>query len=426
MRPQDTECVLHEAAGVPFGQIPNLGTAFDPTQESQEKAIPRSWTERIAQVVPVAISFLDRDLVFRWMNPAAMRLAATSAQLDSRSVLGASLRDLAQRAEAWQIAEPAGPSQPELPGAPEAEKAWQAAERALQTGQTREITVPYVLPDGTLTHWKLLFSPVPDARGNPEGVLLVAQDVTLEIERERMQQERIASLQALDRMKNDFLNASSHEIRTPLTSILGFAEFLIDETHGPLNPDQRSHVEQILIASHRLERIVGDLLDFARIEAGTFALVRREVDFRALVEEALESMRPQTLEAGVELWLEYEEEPLALECDPQRVTQVIQNLISNALKFSPPGKQVVVRIMRVGTRVRTEVRDSGPGIAAEDLPRIFDRFFQGRTAPQQAHRGAGLGLFVSRVLVEAHGGQIGVQSKVGAGSTFWFELPLEG
>lgn len=367
-----------------------------------EMPIPRAWAERIAQIVPVSICFLDRNLVFTWMNPTAQRLIERSFKVPGRALLGSGFREVSKQSGAYR-----------------------AADQALESGRVVEFRTRHLASDGAQTHWRLLFCPVVDPAGNIEGVLLVSLDITSEVENERLQRERVDHLLSLDRKKNDFLNASSHEIRTPLTSILGFAEFLVDETHGPLNADQRSHVGQILTATYRLERIVGDLLDFARIEAGTFALLEREADLGAVVEEALENMRPQARESAVELRLERPDLPLVLSFDPQRITQVVQNLVSNALKFSRSGGRVDVLVLARGDQVRIEVRDAGVGIAPEDLPCIFERFYQGKEAPQQANRGAGLGLFISRALVEAHRGQIGVESELGAGSTFWFELPAD-
>ncbi len=395
-RPLDQD-PARPAAGVRFGQpIIRIDTTA-----AAEMPLPRRWAERFAQLVPVSICFLDRNLVFTWMNPEAQRLTERYFKVPGGSLLGMNFR--------------VGTAQTH---------AEQAAEEALQSGKVVEFNTSYTTDDGLQSYWRLTFCPVAGDDQDIEGVLMVSEDITQQVENERRDQEQIEHLLALDRLKTDFLNASSHELRTPLTTILGFSEFLVDETHGPLNREQHGHVEQILSATYRLERIVADLLDYSRIEGGTFGLIRREADLGLVVESALESMRPQTREAGVELWLERPEDPLEFDLDPERVTQIVQNLLGNALKFTGSGGRVDVRVAVNGSRVRVEVQDSGVGIAPDDLPKIFDRFYQGKQAPKQANRGAGLGLFITRALVKAHGGDIGADSELGHGSTFWFTLPL--
>lgn len=230
-------------------------------------------------------------------------------------------------------------------------------------------------------------------------------------------------LQKLDRLKTDFVNAVSHELRTPLTSIFGYVEFLEDELGGPLSPKQGEFVQQILLGAKRLEYLLNDLLDFARIEAGTFRLNKEESDFRAKVVEIVDSFQPQSEMAHIALTMELPEEPLVLEMDPQRIGQVLINLVSNALKFTPAGGSVRVLARVEGNELCCEVQDTGVGIAHEDMSRLFKRFSQ-LEAGVRSGKGTGLGLSISKALVEAHGGTIGVESEPGHGSTFWFTLPL--
>ncbi len=231
-----------------------------------------------------------------------------------------------------------------------------------------------------------------------------------------------AQLQALDRLKDDFVNAVSHDLRTPLTSIMGYAEFLEDEFGGPLSPGQAEYVRQIQLASHRLEGLVNDLLDFARLEAGTFQLKLEPAELGPKVREIAESLRPQVEAAHLALELELPDWPVRLPMDAQRIGQVLTNLIHNATKFTPAGGHIRVALRLEGDHVVCEIRDTGIGIAPEDVPKLFQRFSQLSGGKEKG--GTGLGLNISKAIIEAHGGAIGVRSAPNQGSTFWFSLPL--
>lgn len=255
---------------------------------------------------------------------------------------------------------------------------------------------------------------------------VVDKEATLEAEvrRRTAELERAnAQLLELDRLKTAFVNAVSHDLRTPLTSIKGFAEFLEDELGGPLTPDQLEFVLQIERGSKRLETLVDDLLDFARIEAGTFRLRPEEADLASLVHTVVDSLRPQAEAAHLALKATTAEAPLPVCMDPARIEQVLMNLVQNAIKFTPAGGSIEVRARRAGPDLVCEVADTGEGIAPADLPKLFQRFSQLKVG--QAKGGTGLGLSISKSIVEAHGGSIGVRSELGHGSTFWFTLPLE-
>ncbi len=243
-------------------------------------------------------------------------------------------------------------------------------------------------------------------------LLLSAQAARAEVEAAR----------ELDRLKTTFVNAISHDLRTPLTSVLGYAEFLEDGLGGPLSEGQRRFVTQILKSTERLDHLVNDLLDFARVEAGTFELTLAEADLAALVDEVLDSLRPQAQNAQLELATDLPAEPLVVRMDAPRVERALTNLVANAIQFTPDGGRIIVRVRREEGGVRCEVTDTGIGIAPEDQPKLFHRFVQ-LPAGAQRKGGTGLGLSISRAIVEAHGGRIGVESVVGQGSTFWFTLP---
>ena len=253
----------------------------------------------------------------------------------------------------------------------------------------------------------------------------------LEAELERKRAEEVAAQRGmelerakeLDEMKSGFVNAVSHELRTPLTSILGYAEFLEDHVGGSLSGTQEEFVRQIQDSAERLSRLVDDLLDFARIDAGTFQLKRETLDLAPKIREIVASFLPQAKAAHQALSLTLPEQPLMMQVDANRIGQVLTNLLSNALKFTPPEGRIVVRAVPAAEGVRVEVEDNGEGIPPEDLPKLFQRFSQLESGMRKG--GTGLGLSISKALVEAHGGTIGVAEVQPHGSRFWFTLPVQ-
>ncbi len=230
-------------------------------------------------------------------------------------------------------------------------------------------------------------------------------------------------LQELDRLKGDFLNAASHELRTPLASIMGYSEFLEEGMGGPVSPEQLEFVREIQQGSQRLLRLVDDLLDFARLEAGGFSLDLQEADLREAIAEVAKSLVPQAMAKGVSLELELPDAPCEARMDPRRIEQVLLNLVGNALKFTPAEGRVVIRVRRAPGAFRVEVEDSGIGIPPALCPRLFEKFFQVDPSTTRSYGGTGLGLSIAKALVEAHGGTIDVVSEPGRGSCFGFTLP---
>jgi signal transduction histidine kinase len=232
---------------------------------------------------------------------------------------------------------------------------------------------------------------------------------------------RLARMEA-DRMKDEFLALVSHELRTPLTSIVGYLELLGDDAEDLSSAESRRFLEVIERNATRLQRLVDDVLFAARAEAGRLALATRDVNLGSVADESVAAARPGAADRGVTLRLDVEETP-DMAGDPDRLGQAIDNLISNALKFTPPGGRVDVIVRGLGDSARIEVSDSGLGMAQEDLAHVFDRFFRA-AATRDEVPGVGLGLTIVKTIVEAHGGTIGVTSSEGVGTTFRIELPL--
>ncbi|MNS53405.1 Non-motile and phage-resistance protein [compost metagenome] len=203
---------------------------------------------------------------------------------------------------------------------------------------------------------------------------------------------------------------------------MGFASLLEDEVPGPLTAGQAEHVGKILHGADRMLALVDDLLDFARIRAGSFSLAPELASIDVLVEDTCATMRPLAEGKGLAIRVETERGLLAT-VDVQRITQVVTNLLSNAIKFTERGGTVTVRCRAEGDRVHCEVTDTGCGIAEADIPRLFRRFQQLDMSTTRQAGGAGLGLSIVKALVEAHAGTVGVRSRPGEGSTFSVSLP---
>ncbi|MFN3428654.1 MAG: MHYT domain-containing protein [Candidatus Sericytochromatia bacterium] len=249
------------------------------------------------------------------------------------------------------------------------------------------------------------------------GTLIILAIALLSSYRERLRREQ-------DLLKDRFLSVLSHELRTPINAILGFGSILEDGVAGPLNPEQQRYIRKLTDGAEHMLALVSDLLDMSRIQAGKFSLNPAPMTLEPVVEDvlgnlcALADQRRLTLENAVGPGLP------GLVADTQRVRQVLTNLVGNAIKFTPEGGRVTVTAMRDGQGVRVEVIDTGVGISPEDQRRLFNPFTQLDMSATRQAGGTGLGLSIAKALVEAHGGRIGVESAVGAGSRFWFILPL--
>jgi signal transduction histidine kinase len=230
-------------------------------------------------------------------------------------------------------------------------------------------------------------------------------------------------LRELDKLKDEFVALVSHELRTPLTSILGYLEMVIDEDRDPLSQDQRDFLTTVERNVVRLSRLVEDLLFVARLDAGRMEVARGRLDLSGVLEEAAYAARPAADAKDVQLDVELGTLP-AVEGDRARLAQLIDNLVSNAVKFTPAGGRVAIRAANGSGRVRVEVSDTGIGIPADELPRLFTRFFRASTARTTETPGTGLGLAISQSIAEAHGSRIEVESDTGSGTTFAFELPV--
>jgi PAS domain S-box-containing protein len=270
--------------------------------------------------------------------------------------------------------------------------------------------------------------PLRDGRGQIIGTFGISRDITAQIRaentlaRQALQlRARNDSLHELDRLKNEFIGVVSHELRTPLASILGYVEMLREE--GVSGPDAGQYAEVIERNAQRLLRLVGDLQFLSQIQSGKLTMEFRSADLADIAACAVEDSRPEAERKHIDLTLSATALP-RLSVDPTRIAQLLGNLLSNALKFTPDGGRVEVRLGREGGQAVLAVADTGVGIPAADRERIFERFFRTAIARRQAIQGTGLGLTITKAIVEAHNGTITVDGDEGRGSTFTVCLPL--
>jgi len=249
------------------------------------------------------------------------------------------------------------------------------------------------------------------------------RDLFQEAERARdalhAQNER---LREVDGLKDDLIALVSHELRTPLTSIVGYLE-LVQEEEDELKEEHRSHLAVVQRNAHRLLGLVSDLLFAAQVQAGRVTLEKDLVSVSELLDEAVAAALPTAADRQIDVTVHARDVAQVIG-DRQRLAQVLDNLLSNALKFTPPNGSVVVSMFARETTVLIEVSDTGLGISAADQKKLFTRFFRTDAAMQRAIKGTGLGLSIVKAIVEGHGGEITVESAEGKGSTFRIVLPL--
>jgi PAS domain S-box-containing protein len=237
------------------------------------------------------------------------------------------------------------------------------------------------------------------------------------LELERAQNEQ---LRELDVMKDEFVALVSHELRTPLTAIQGYTELVLDGTTGELNDEQRAALTSVDRSSARLFRLINDLLFVAQVNAGKLNVAIEDVDLVEIASEAVADARPRAAAAQVALEFECTLTP-TVRADRVRLAQVFDNLISNAIKFTPPGGRVGLSVSMVGEEAMIVVADSGMGITPEDQQRLFTRFF--RTKAAAKIEGTGLGLSITKAILDAHHGSISVESELGHGTRFTVTVP---
>jgi PAS domain S-box-containing protein len=279
-----------------------------------------------------------------------------------------------------------------------------------------------VRKDGSQFWANVVINALRDETGRLRGFGKVTRDIT---ERKRTEESMLRAKEEAERaskFKDQFLSTMSHELRTPLNAVLGFSDLLADERYGPLNDRQQRYVGHIHSGGKHLLKLINDILDLSKIEAGRMELAREDVTVASAFAEVIGALYPLA-EKKSQALMQQVEPDLHVRADATRFKQVLMNLAGNAIKFTPEDGRIRLTARRVDNQVRVEVRDNGPGIPFEQQQRIFEAFFRVAQTGNAAE-GTGLGLAITARLVELHGSKLEIESRPGEGTCFYFSLPL--
>src|SRR5512144_2845816 len=367
LRGQDTNTNIHELENL-SSAVASLVSAFNLQHSALESERSRLATV-LDQITDGVLSADDEGLI-QFANPAAGRL--------------------------FQFSNPVRHSIAEVVRNHQLVEAWRRCQQTRQM-QSESVELP-------ARHQYLQLVVIPDKHSS--GSLLLAQDLT--------------RLRRLETVRRDFISNLSHELRTPLASLKALAETLQD---GALDdpPAARRFVDQIQIEVDALTQMVNELLELSKIESGRFSLDRSPVAAYDLLDSASQRMQLQAERANLSLRVECANDLPTVQIDSQRLEQVLVNLIHNAVKFTRPGGEIVLSAQPDDGSIRFAVRDTGVGIPADEVPRIFERFY--RVDKSRTGSGTGLGLSIAKHIIEAHGGRIWAESIEGKGSIFYFAIP---
>jgi len=287
-------------------------------------------------------------------------------------------------------------------------------------------------------------------RGEPEGTVIVARDLTetknfikkleeaknnlekrvkgrtaeLEKSKRRIELQNI-QLKKLDQLKSEFLNITSHELRTPMAAIKGYIQMLLKQTLGNITPEQKDALNVALRNTERLNHLVQEILDISNLESGTMKFIPEKTDVTKMVKEIAETMKTFANLKRIKINIDIQKKLPDLMIDQERIRQVLVNLVDNAIKFSPDGSMIHIKARKEKENVLFEVQDSGRGIPKNKQKKIFERFYQVDSGIDRKFGGIGLGLTISKKIIETYGGQIWVDSTEGKGSSFKFSVPLQ-
>jgi signal transduction histidine kinase len=256
----------------------------------------------------------------------------------------------------------------------------------------------------------------------------ILEERTKELTLAKVQQQKLAEsnrrLEEASRAKSDFLANMNHELRTPLNAVIGFSEVLLDQLFGPINQKQQEYVNNILTSGKHLLSLIDDILDLSKAESGCMELELTDFSLRETIESSLALFKEKALKGGIRLNINFAPRAdVPIEADQNKLKYILFNLLSNAVKFTPAGGSVDLSVEKDGYLYEITVADTGIGIREEDIPKLFRAFTQLESVYTKEYEGSGLGLALTRKLVELHGGRIWVESRFGVGSTFHFTIP---
>ena len=356
----------------------------------------------VANALPVMLNLKDRDSRYLMMNAYQAGIYGTTPE----AVVGLRAGDLLSREYG--------------------EYSRRIDEEVIASGQpTPFFEESYPGADGVVRRWLTSKVPVRDRDGGIWGVATVSADITDRVRLEEGLRQAKEEAEAASRAKSGFLAAMSHELRTPLNAVIGFAEIMHMQDAGSIGADEYADfVGHILSSGQHLLAMINDILDFARIEAGSLTLNIRPVDLGTLLRATLDVLARQAAASGVTLARDITEQTVVIRADEQRLRQVMLNVAGNAVKFTPAGGTVGVTMrpdMRGGAVIT--VSDSGIGIAEQNMAHVFEPFWQADSGLDRLKEGAGIGLPLARQLIALHGGRLELESRLGEGTKVTVHLP---
>ncbi len=380
------------------------GTAEDVTDRNQAERL-QSLFAAIVESTDDAIKSMATDGTIMSWNPAAHELYGYRPQ----EILGRSVLELF------------------APNALEGAKA--VMRRVIEEGQVERVELKQRRRDGTIIDVAATLSPI-RVGGKIVGVSAVSRNITARKRAERAlqfalerEQDTVRNLQELDRMRNDFISDVSHELRTPLTSISGYAELLTKGSFGEVNEQQREALDVVNRNTKRLLDLIEDIMALSRMESGVYSLELEETDLEELLTAAGHAIATAAGAKSIELTVDVARDIGTAMVDPVQLDRALLNVLSNAVKFTASGGHVRMEARRAGGDVVITVTDDGIGIDADDQQQVFKRFFRSVNATRSAIQGTGLGLVITKTIVEHHNGTISLESALGKGTTIRMQIP---